>query len=332
MVRANRRLAAIVAADVAGYSRLVGLDEEGTLSALRSHRTELVDPLLEEHGGRVANTAGDSLLIEFQSAVDAVRFAVSMQAGMDERTADLSEDRRIAFRIGINVGDVVEQYGDLLGDGVNVAARLEGLAEPGGVCLSRSARDQVRDRLDLELEDLGEIEVKNITRPVRVFRVVVGSQLEARMQPPASAPTPVAATATWRLPKVLLAPFRHLGSDGAVEALAAGVTETLAAALARFEEFELIDPGTVEAISERGSQEAGKQLGATYVVEGSVQLASGKARIGVQLIDARSGERVWSETLDKDSDDVFSLQDDISAFVASTLGEAVGEEQARAIA
>ncbi len=168
----TRRLAAIVAADVAGYSRLIAADEEGTLAALRAHRAELIDPRITEYHGRIANTAGDSILIEFPSVVEALRCAVDVQRGMAERNGELAEDRWIAFRVGINLGDVIEQDGDLLGDGVNVAARLEGLADPGGICLSRAARDQVRDRIEVALEDLGEVEVKNMARPVRVFRVL----------------------------------------------------------------------------------------------------------------------------------------------------------------
>ena len=176
----QRRLAAIVAADVAEYSRLVRANEEGTLRTLRAHRQELTDPLIEQFGGRIANTAGDSLLLEFPSAVEAVRCTLAIQAGMAERNAGVEPERQINFRIGINVGDVVAEGGDLLGDGVNVAARLEALAEPGGVCLSRTARDQVRDQLDITLEDMGEVEVKNISRPVRVFRVLPeGSEAKA---------------------------------------------------------------------------------------------------------------------------------------------------------
>lgn len=169
--RVTRRLAAIVAADIAGYSRLIAADEEGTYVALRRHRTDLIDPKIQEFGGRVANTAGDSLLIEFPSVVDALRCSLDIQAGMRERNHEVPPTQRIEYRIGVNLGDVIEADGDLLGDGVNVAARLESLAEPGGICLSRAARDQVRDRLDIGLEDLGEVEVKNIVRPIRVFRV-----------------------------------------------------------------------------------------------------------------------------------------------------------------
>ena len=168
----HRRLTTIVAADIAGFSRLIGIDEEGTLAAQRSHRSELVEPLLAEYHGRIANTAGDSFLFEFPSAVEAMRCVLAVQDGMAKRNQDVPTERRIEYRIGINVGDVVADGDDLLGDGVNVAARLENLADPGGICISRTARDQVRDRMDLALEDMGEVEVKNIERPVRVFRVL----------------------------------------------------------------------------------------------------------------------------------------------------------------
>lgn len=172
----TRRLTTIVAADVAGFSRLTAANEEGTLTALRGHRAELIDPKLAEHQGRIANTAGDSLLIEFSSVVEAMRCALDIQQGMEERNRETPEDWRITFRIGINVGDVIDQDGDLLGDGVNVAARLEGLAEPGGICLSRAARDQIRDRMDVAMADMGDIEVKNIGRPVRTFKVLMNGE------------------------------------------------------------------------------------------------------------------------------------------------------------
>ncbi len=183
MSEGQRRLAAILAADVAGYSRLMGADEEGTIAALRAHRVDIIDPKLEQFHGRITNTAGDSLLIEFSSAADALRCAIQVQADITARNRDIDPDRRLAFRMGLNVGDVIGQGGDLLGDGVNIAARLEGLAEPGGICLSRAARDQVRDRMDLELEDLGEVEVKNIARPVRVFKMVLAPQPQPQVTP-----------------------------------------------------------------------------------------------------------------------------------------------------
>ena len=191
----TRRLTTIVAADIAGYSRLMGADEEATLASLRAHRKERIDPRIAEHGGRIANTAGDSLLIEFSSVVEALRCVIDIQHAMAERNRETPEDRRIAFRVGVNVGDVIEQDGDLLDDGVNIAARLEGLAEPGGICLSRAVRDQVRDKMDVAFEDLGEVEVKNIARPLRVFRVVLDD----------SAKSSRAAKPRWRNPAIAAA-------------------------------------------------------------------------------------------------------------------------------
>lgn len=308
----ERRLAAILAADVVGYSRLMAADEAGTLERLKAFEAEVIVPAVERHGGRIVKRMGDGYLVEFASVVAAVQCALAWQEG---------SGKCLAFRIGIHVGDVIVREGDLYGDGVNVACRLEALANPGGLCLSEDAQRYVRGKTHAQFHDIGPQQLKNISEPVRVFQAIV----KADVTPPD------AGAKGWRLPRVLLAPFRPLGSQA--EAVASGLIETLAAALAHFEEFELIDPGSArETIATLGAQAAGRQLGATYILEGSVQLALDKARIGVQLVDVASGERVWSETLDRSLEDVFALQDDITAFVASTLGEAVGEEQARAIA
>ena len=313
----ERRLAAILAADVVGYSRLMGQDEAGTLERLKACEADVIEPAVSRHSGRIFKRMGDGYLIEFASVVAAVECALAWQESARDP---------ILFRIGVHLGDVMVEDGDLFGDGVNVAARLEALAEPGGLCLSEDAQRQVRGKLEAALEDLGEQQLKNISEPMRVFRFA------GRFLPPDDTPAADPAAA-WQMPKVLLAPFRQLSASSDAEALAAGVTETLAAALSHFDEFELIDPGiTADVITAKGAREAGRQLGATYVLEGSLQIAVGKARIGVQLIDASSGQRVWSETLDRSLDDVFALQDDITAIVASTVGEAVGEEQARAVA
>ena len=313
----DRRLAAILCADVVGFSRLMGADEAGTLARLKAFEAATIEPLVARHGGRIVKRMGDGYLVAFTSVVAAVEAALAWQA---QATAPL------AFRIGIHLGDVIIDGDDLYGDGINIAARLEALAEPGGLCLSEDAQRQVRGKLDLPLVDLGEQQLKNIDRPLRVFRL--GGSHAAESEPAAAA-----GSFTYRLPKILLAPFRPLGAGSDTAALAEGVTETLAAALAHFEEFELIDPGSAQAlVAERGARAAGRTLDATYVLEGSLQLASAKVRIGVQLVEASSGRRVWSETFDRDARDVFALQDEITAIVASTLGEAVGEEQAKAIA
>ena len=316
-VAVDRRLAAILCADVVGFSRLMGADEAGTLGRLKAFEAATIEPLTARHGGRIVKRMGDGYLIAFTSVVAAVEAALAWQAAASPP---------LAFRIGIHLGDVIIDGDDLYGDGINVAARLEALAEPGGLCLSEDAQRQVRGKLDLALQDLGEQQLKNINQPIRVYRLAGGD---------GTAPSPAgpAGTSSYRLPKVLLAPFRPLGAASDTAALADGVTETLAAALTHFEEFELIDPGSVQAlVAEHGARAAGRQLGATYVLEGTLQLAASKVRIGVQLIDAPSGRRVWSETFDREALDVFALQDEITAIVASTLGEAVGEEQAKAIA
>lgn len=226
----TRRLTAIVAADVVGYSRLTEADEEATVSALRKHRTEYIDPKIAEYRGRIANTAGDSILIEFPSVVDALRCMIGVQRGMAERNAVVPEERRIAFRVEINVGDVIEQEGDLLGDGVNVAARLEALAAPGGICLSRATRDQVRDRMEIALEDLGEISVKNITRPVRCFAVKLDDASNgaspagpAQIQPP----TPT------EKPSIAVLPFDNMSRDADQDFFADGMAEDVITALSK---------------------------------------------------------------------------------------------------
>jgi adenylate cyclase len=313
----ERRLAAILCADVVGYSRQMGADEAGTLARLKAFEITVVDPTVTQHGGRIVKRMGDGYLVAFTSVVAAVEAALAWQA---EALPPLR------FRMGIHLGDVIIEGDDLFGDGINVAARLEALAEPGGLCLSEDAQRQVRGALKLPFEDMGEQRLKNIGEPIRVFRLAASG-------PAAPGTGDDAARTAFRLPKILLAPFRHLGSSGDAEALAAGVTETLASALAHFEELELIDPGCArDLVAERGGLAAGRQLGATYVLEGSLQIALGKVRVGVQLVDALSGRRVWSETVDRSTDDIFALQDDVTAFVASTVGEAVGEEQARAMA
>ncbi len=311
----ERRLAAILAADVVGYSRLMGADEAGTLALLNTFENDVIEPTVAGHSGRIVKRMGDGYLVEFQSVVSAVQCALDWQT---ETSGPLF------FRIGINLGDVIVQKDDLFGDGVNIATRLETLAESGGICLSEDAWRQARGKVAAQFEDLGDKKLKNITEPVRVFCVA----LDARPEPVNQEEAPSALSR----PGILLAPFRHLGTGTDAEALAAGLTETLAAALAHFEEFELIDPrsaGTAVAASD--ALEAGRRLGARYILEGTVQIALQKARIGVQLVDTASGQRVWSETLDRDLEDVFGLQDDITAFVASTMSDAVGEEQAKVI-
>ena len=309
----DRRLAAILAADVVGYSALMGADEAGTLARLRACEAEVIEPAVAAHGGRIFKRMGDGYLVEFASVVSAVECALAWQAGAVEP---------VQFRIGIHLGDVIVEGDDLFGDGINIASRLEGMADPGGLCLSEDAQRQLRGKLDLSFEDMGEQALKNIAAPIRVFRLG-GSATEA------AAP---ATSGHWEMPKILLVPFRHRGGGEDGEALADGVTESVAEALSAFEAFGLIDPGlAAEVIEAQGSREAGRRLGATYIFEGSVQARGDRARIRVQLTDAVSGRRVWSESFDRSAEDAFALEDDVAALVGSTLGEAIEAELARAI-
>lgn len=315
--RLQRRLAAIVAMDVAGYSRLVGDDEEGTLTALRSHREDLTDPLIAEFGGRIANTAGDSILAEFPSAVEAVRCAVAIQEGMDERNQLVPHHRQLRFRIGVNVGDVVPNGNDLLGDGVNVAARIEALASIGGICLSRSARDQVRDRLNFQFDDLGEIEVKNIDRPVRVFSLgtsVAPVLNETTQKQNNHEPEPL-------FPSIAVLPFKNLSGDPEQEYFADGIFEDIITELSRFPDIIVI--ARTSAFPQKGSgekpEEIGVKLGARYLLEGSVRKGGNKVRITAQLVDGQTGHRIWAERYDRDLVDIFDVQDEITQTVVANV-------------
>jgi adenylate cyclase len=318
--RENRRLAAIVAADIAGYSRLIGQDEEGTLRALRAHRQDLIDRLIEEHGGRIANTAGDSLLLEFPSAVDAVRCCVAVQDGMAARNQDIEEARRIRFRVGIHIGDVVAEGGDLLGDGVNVAARLEGLSRPGEVTVSDDAYRQVRDRLDLEWRDDGEHDLKNIVHPVRVWRwrgdtpgKAEGTASSQRRALPQQAPS------------IAVLAFKNLSGDPEQAYFADAVAEDITTGLSRFRDLFVISRES--AFHYRNQAKTAKtiaeELGVTYLLEGSVQRAGERLRVNVQLIEAETERHLWAERYDRVITDLFAIQDEIVDAVVSTLGETI---------
>jgi adenylate cyclase len=318
--RERRRLTTIVAADVAGYSRLVGLDEEGTLQALRSHRQELIDRLIDEHGGRIANTAGDSILAEFPSAVEAMRCSLAIQQGLLERNGGIEADRQIHLRIGINVGDVIEQDGDLLGDGVNIAARLEGLAEPGGICLSRTARDHVRDRLDVLLEDLGEIEVKNIARPVHVFRVNV---YDVAPSDPGTARSD--GNAISNHPSIAVLPFTNMSGDPDQEYFTDGISEDIITELSRFPDLMVIARNSSFTYKGRAVnvQDVSRDLGVRYVLEGSVRKSGQRIRITAQLIDASTGDHIWAERYDRELTDIFDVQDEITQAVVANVPERI---------
>ena len=296
--RVERRLAAILAADVAGYSRLMGADEEDTLARLKALRRELADPKIKEHRGRIVKTTGDGLLIEFASVVDAVRCAVEVQREMAERNADVPSDRRIEFRMGINLGDIMKDGLDIYGDGVNVAARLEALAEPGGICVSRVVRDQVRDKLTFSFEDMGEQQVKNIARPVRVHRILFDEGPSSR-----EPTTPILTKPPLALPdkpSIAVLPFQNMSGDPEQEYFADGMVEEIITALSRIKWLFVIARNS--SFTYRGQavdvKQVGRELGVRYVLEGSVRKGGNRVRITAQLIDATNGAHLWADRFD----------------------------------
>jgi TolB-like protein/class 3 adenylate cyclase len=320
--RVERRLAAILAADVAGYSRLMGFDEVGTARILREHRA-VSDALVSKHGGRIVKTTGDGILLEFPSVVDAVECAVAVQAAMAERNDGIPEDRRMLFRIGINLGDILIEGDDILGDGVNIAARLEGIAKAGGICISSSAYEQVRGKVAVEFSDLGEQTLKNIARPVRAYAVVQdgpGTQGGA-ITSPLSAP---------RLSIVVL-PFANIGGDPEQEYFVDGVTESLTTDLSRMIGSFVIGRNT--AFTYKGKhvdlKRVGLDLGVRYVLEGSVQRSGNRMRVNVQLIDSETGNHLWAERFDKPVADIFDMQDEVVARLANQLGTELITAEAR---
>ena len=319
--RVGRRLAAIVAADVAGYSRLMGLDEVGTARTLREHR-EVTDALVAKHGGRLVKTTGDGVLLEFPSVVDAVECAVAVQAVMAERNEGVPADRRMLFRIGINLGDILIEGDDILGDGVNVAARLEGIAEPGGICISSSAYDQVRGKVPVEFIDLGEQSLKNIARPIRAYAVGLSANCTCRTAPlPSSAP---------RLSIVVL-PFANIGGDPEQEYFVDGVTESLTTDLSRISGAFVIARNTAFTFKGKAVdvKKLGRELNVRYVLEGSVQRGGNRLRVNVQLIDAETGNHLWAERFDKPVADLFDMQDEIVSRLANTLNAQLIAVEAR---
>ncbi|MGB6397557.1 MAG: adenylate/guanylate cyclase domain-containing protein [Bradyrhizobium sp.] len=318
--RVGRRLAAIVAADVAGYSRLMGLDEVGTASTLREHR-KVTDALVAKHGGRLVKTTGDGVLLEFPSVVDAVECAVVMQEVMAERNQGVPEDRRMLFRIGVNLGDILIEGDDILGDGVNVAARLEGIAEPGGICVSSSAYEQVRGKVPVEFIDIGEQKLKNISRPIRAY--AVGVSANARQINPMSSSAP-------RLSIVVL-PFANIGGDPEQEYFVDGVTESLTTDLSRISGTFVIARNT--ALTFKGKavdvKKLGRELNVRYVLEGSVQRGGYRLRVNVQLIDAETGNHLWAERFEKPVADLFDMQDEIVSRLANTLNAQLISVEAR---
>lgn len=340
-----RKLVAIVAADVVGFSRLVGNDEERTVGELRAVRAELIEPALKEHRGRIANTAGDGFLLAFDSAVDAVRFAVQLQQSVEERRAQQPSDRQIRLRIGVNVGDVIEENGDLLGDGVNIAARLESLAEAGEICLSDDAYRQVRDRLTLDVDDLGEISVKNIVRPVHVHRIAPTGHANASRSTSrfrrrwhwvgaAALALIIVVAVGWyglrpdfkpadpnrfehalpSVPSVAILPLRNLSGDKEQEHLAAGLSENIIAVLAASPDLFVVAGNSSFVFKGAGTDAAtvAEKLGVRYVLSGGFQKSDGRLRVTAQLVDALNGRHLWSERYDRREQDWFAIQDDIA--------------------
>ena len=370
----TRKLAAILVADVAGYSRLAGADEDRTLARLRTLRSDLIDPIISVHHGHVVKRTGDGSIIEFRSVVDAVRCAVEVQTAMIERNAGVPPEKRIEFRIGVHLGDVVEESdGDLMGDGVNIAARLEGIAKPGAICLSEDAYRHVKGRLGLAVRDLGPTQLKNIADPVRVYALEVGAQAHARVATPSGPVGPSAASvlrrrsvlalsalaialllaigaAAWhfvganRSPaiasappaeaahlSIVVLPFTNLSGDPTQDYFADGITENLTTDLSRLSGSFVIARNTAFAYKGKNAdaRQIGKELGVRYVLEGSVQRDQNRVRVNAQLIDAETGGHLWAERFDKPLADLFDLQDEIVASLASQLGAELITNEAR---
>src|SRR5271156_701426 len=368
----TRKLAAILSSDVVGYSRLAGADEDRILARLRTLRSDMIDPTISVHHGRVVKRTGDGSIVEFRSVVDAVRCAIEVQNAMVERNAGVPSERRIEFRIGIHLGDVVEESdGDLMGDGVNIAARLEGVAEPGGICLSEDAYRQIKRRLDLAVSDLGEKELKNIAEPLRVYSLRVGVPAEVKPMNPAAPAKPagpkkppsptrlalaiaallvaIAAGAWYFLGadrpapiaskppaeaahlSIVVLPFANLSGDASQDYFADGITENLTTDLSRLSGSFVIARNTAFTFKGKNAdaRQIGKELGVRYVLEGSVQRDQNHVRVNAQLVDAESGGELWAERFDKPISDLFSMQDEIVASLASQLGVQLITDEAR---
>src|SRR6266851_893306 len=326
--RVERRLTAILAADVVGYSRLMGVDEEGTLAALKMLRREVADPKIKEHRGRIVHTTGDGLLGEFASVVDAVRCAVEVQREMAARNADVPAERRVDFRIGINLGDIIIDEDDIFGDGVNVAARLEALAEPGGICVSRVVRDQVRDKLAVSFEDMGEQQVKNIARPVRAYRILFAEWAGVPPILPDTAPRPLPDR-----PSIAVLPFKNVSGDPEQEYFVDGITEDIITALSKWRWFLVIARNSTFAYKGKsvGLQEVSRDLGVRYILEGSMRRVEQRVRITSQLIDIATSTHLWAERYDRDLTDIFAVQDDITSRVAAAIEPALSRAESQRV-
>ena len=316
--RVERRLAAILAGDVAGYSRLMGADEEGTLARLNAHRREFLDPTIAEHRGRIVKRTGDGILIEFASAVDATRCAIAQQRGMAQRNADVPADKRIELRIGIHIGDIMIEEGDIFGDGVNIAARLESIAQPGGICISDDTYRQVRGKLDANFQDSGEQELKNIARPVRVYMLRPDA-------PTSTGKRPAGGLALPDKPSIAVLAFQNLSGDPEQEFFADGIAEEIITALSRAHWLFVIARNS--SFTYKGKsvdvRQLGRELGVRYVLEGSVRKAGNRVRISAQLIDARDGHQVWADRYDRALEDIFAVQDEITHSIIGAIAPGI---------
>jgi TolB-like protein/class 3 adenylate cyclase/cytochrome c-type biogenesis protein CcmH/NrfG len=326
-VSETRKLAAILVADIVGYSRLAGADEDRILARLRTLRSDLIDPIIAVHHGRIVKRTGDGSIIEFRSVVDAVRCAIEIQTGLIERNAGLPPDKRIEYRVGIHLGDVVEENdGDLMGDGVNIAARLEGVAKPGAVCLSEDAYRQVKSRLDINVIDLGPMALKNIAEPIRVYSLEVSH--------PTAAVSPSASVSQKAVPprlSIVVLPFANIGADPEQDYFVDGVTESLTTDLSRISGAFVIGRST--AFSYKGKspdlKRIGRELNVRYVLEGSVQRGGSRMRVNVQLIEAETGAHLWAERFEKPVVDLFEMHDEIVSRLANSLGVELVKAEAR---
>jgi adenylate cyclase len=315
----ERRLAAVLAADMVGYSRLMEVDETGTLARLKTHRIELIDPAIAKNRGRIIKTTGDGMLVEFHSVADAVLCAAEIQRRMARRNTDVSPARWMQFRIGINLGDVIVEENDIFGDGVNVAARLEMLAEPGGICVSGAVRDQVGQRLeDVEFEDLGDQSVKNIARSIRVFRVRLEQDPKTA---PEDAKDAAAATAISKKPSIAVLPLVNMSGDPEQEFFADGLTEDIITELSRFHDLLVISRNSTFVYKGKAVkvQEVAREFGVDYVLEGSVRKVGDRIRVTVQLIDAETDRHIWAERYDRRLEDIFAIQDEMTCAIVATL-------------
>jgi TolB-like protein/class 3 adenylate cyclase len=316
----ERRLTAILAADVTGYSRLIGADEEGTLAQLKAFRKTLVDPTIAKHRGRIVKTTGDGMLVEFASAIDAARCAVEVQRGMADENTEIPQARRIEFRIGIHLGDIIVDDNDIFGDGVNIAARLESIAVPGGISISRAVHDQVRDRIDVYFDDKGEIALKNIARPVQVFAISDAKESKTTVSPESN-PT----LALPDKPSIAVLAFTNMSSDPEQDYFADGMVEDIITALSHFKALFVIARNSSFTYKGRAVdvKQIGRELGVRYVLEGSVRKATNRVRITGQLVDAATGAHLWAERFDGGLGDIFDLQDQVTERVVGAIAPAV---------